>query len=124
MATNNTLFGRIFNVLPNGFYFLQSRYTEQFMLNNKYLGNFKYEYCNISRNRDIRAYYLRTDITLVSKHCDKVYRELYQYSFNEFKKPPTIYKNYNLLENGFSVDFMNLPNDLIDSFDKKRTIDE
>jgi hypothetical protein len=67
---------------------------------------------------------MRTDITLVSKHCDKVYRELYQYSFNEFKSPPTIYKNYNLLENGFSVDFINLPNDLVDSFDKKRTIDE
>jgi hypothetical protein len=93
------------------------------MLNNKYVGNFKYEYNNISQNRDIRAYYLRTDITLVSNHCGKVYRELYQYSFNEYHKPPTIYRNYNLLDNGFSVDFKNLPNDLIDSFDKKRTID-
>jgi hypothetical protein len=94
------------------------------MLNNRYHGKFKYEYCNISRNKDIRAYYLRTDITLVSKHCDKIYRELYQYSFNEYQKPPAIYRNYNLLENGFVVDFMNLPEDLIDSFDKKRTIDE
>jgi uncharacterized Fe-S cluster-containing protein len=94
------------------------------MLNNKYLGNFKYEYCNISRNIDVRAYYLRTDITLVSKHCNKVYKELYQYSFNEYQKPSAIYKNYNLLENGYAIEFKNLPTELIDSFDKKRTIDE
>ena len=123
MATSNNLFGRIFNVLPNGFYFLQSRYTEQFILNNKYIGNFKYEYCNISKNKNIRSYYLKTDITLVSKQFDTVYKEIYQYSFNEFKIPPSIYKNYNLLENGYSIDFINLPDELINSLDKKKTID-
>jgi hypothetical protein len=85
MTSSNNLFGRIFNVLPNGFYFLQSRYTEQFILNNKYIGNFKYEYCNVSRNKNIRSYYLKTDITLVSKHFDTVYKEIYKYSFNEFR---------------------------------------
>lgn len=123
MATCNNLFGRIFNVLPNGFYFLQSRYTEQFILNNKYIGNFKYEYCNVSRNKNIRSYYLKTDITLVSKQFDTVYKEIYKYSFNEFKNPPAIYTNYNLLENGYSIDFINLPDELINSLDKKKTID-
>jgi hypothetical protein len=123
MASYNNLFGRIFNILPNGFYFLQSRYTEQFILNNKYTGNFTYEYCNISRNKNIRSYYLKTDITLVSNHCNKVYKELYQYSFNEFKNPPAIYRNYNLLENGYAIEFKNLPTKLIDSLDKKKTID-
>ena len=56
MLVPNSLFARIFNILPNGFYYLQPRYTEQFILNNKYLGNLDYEYCNISKNRNIKSY--------------------------------------------------------------------
>jgi hypothetical protein len=122
MLVPNSLFARIFSVLPNGFYYLQPRYTEEFILNNKYLGNLEYQYCNVSKNRDIRSYYIRSDITLTNKYSNKIFREIYQYSFNEFKNPPAIYRSYCLRDDGFCIDFHNLPKELIDSFDKKITI--
>jgi len=122
MLVPNSLFARIFNILPNGFYYLQPKYTEQFILNNKYLGNLDYEYCNVSKNRNIRSYYIRSDITITNKYSNKMFKEIYQYSFNEFQNPPAIYRNYCLRDDGFNIDFKNLPQELIDSLDKKRTI--
>jgi hypothetical protein len=122
MLVPNSLFARIFNILPNGFYYLQPKYTEQFILNNKYLGSLDYEYCNISKNRNIRSYYIRSDITITNKYSNKMFKEIYQYSFNEFQNPPAIYRTYCLRDDGFNIDFKNLPQELIDSLDKKRTI--